>query len=167
MIISIIAAIAKNGVIGKDNKLIWHLPADLKHFRALTLGKPIIMGRKTYASIGRPLPDRRNIVISRQPAPNCSSCEYYPSLNEALTAVAAAPEIMIIGGAEIYKLALPYTHKMYLTYIHHYFEGDTHFPKWEKEQWEEIERTEFAPDKENPYTYSFVTLQRSAKGNTK
>jgi dihydrofolate reductase len=163
MKISIIAAIAANGTIGKNNKLIWHLPADLKHFRELTLGKPIIMGRKTFEAIGKPLPGRRNIIISRDPLRSCPTCDFYPSLEKALAATSNCQEVMIIGGADIYKLALPIAQKMYLTLVHHEFAGDTHFPKWNKEDWEEIERTDFTADEKNNYAFSFVTLQSKNK----
>jgi dihydrofolate reductase len=161
MKISIIAAIADNGIIGKNNKLIWHLPADLKHFRELTMGKPIIMGRKTFAAIGKPLPGRRNIVISRDPLKSCPNCDFYPSLETALSAVKTEPEVMIIGGADIYKLAIPLAQTMYLTLVHHNFDGDTRFPKYNKDDWQEVEHVNFEADEKNNYTYSFVTLQRN------
>jgi dihydrofolate reductase len=160
--ISIIAAIAANGIIGRNNSLVWHLPADLKHFQKLTLDKPIIMGRKTFEAIGKPLPGRRNIVISRDPLRNCPDCGFYASLNDALAAVNDYPEVMIIGGADIYQLALPIAEKMYLTLVHHKFDGDTCFPKWDQTEWEEIERQDFPADEKNNYAYSFVTLQRAA-----
>jgi dihydrofolate reductase len=161
MKMSIIAAIADNGIIGKNNKLIWHLPADLKHFRELTMGKPIIMGRKTFEAIGKPLPGRRNIVISQDPLRSCPNCDFYISFEAALNAVKDANEIMIIGGADIYKLALPFAQKMYLTLVHHNFDGDTYFPEWNKNEWEEIARQYFPADEQNNYAYSYVVLQRT------
>ena len=160
MKISIIAAMTDNLLIGADNKLIWDLPADMQHFRNLTLGKPIIMGRKTYESIGRPLPGRINIVISRNKTLHYPGCEIYDSLNKALEAVQDAEEVMIIGGAEIYAQALPLADFMFLTFVHHKFQGDTYFPQWDIMQWQEIAREDFTADDKNPYAYSFVTLKK-------
>jgi len=169
MQISIIAAIASNGVIGvgNENKLPWHLPLDLKNFRKLTLGKPIIMGRKTYISIGRTLPDRRNIVVSRGVFNTSNlpiqtmfpNCEVYRSLTQALAAVQNTPEVMAVGGATIYEQTLPLAHKMYLTMIHHSIAGDIYFPRWHEEEWDLLERLDFAADNEHLYDYSFLTLQ--------
>ena len=117
MTISIIAALADNKVIGKDNKLPWHMPADLKYFKAVTSGKPVIMGRNTYASLGKPLPGRRNIIITHNKDWRSPGCEVYYSLEEALKAVTDCAEVMIIGGAEIYQQALPRADKMYLTFM--------------------------------------------------
>jgi dihydrofolate reductase len=160
MQISIIAALTNNNVIGNNNKLPWHMPADLKHFKAITLGKPIIMGRKTYEAIGKALPGRRNIVITRDKNWRCSDCEIYHSLQEAFAAVKECAEVMVIGGAEIYKTALPLADKMYLTFIHHDFIGDTYFPDWNPDEWQEIEHADYPADEKNPYPYSFVVLQR-------
>ncbi len=161
MQISIIAALTDDLLIGADNQMIWHLPSDLKHFKTLTLGKPILMGRKTYEAIGRPLPERRNVIISRQKDLQYEGCEVYDSLDKALGAVKDAPEIMIIGGGEIYKQALPKANTMYLTYVHHDFTGDTYFPEWDDEKWQEVERQDFDPDDKNRYSYSFVTLKHN------
>ena len=128
MQISIIVALADNRLIGGNNKLLWHLPADLQYFKSITLGKPIIMGRKTYESIGKPLPGRRNIVISRNKQFKCQVCEVYDSLSKALAALQDYAEVMIIGGAEIYQQALPIADKMYITIVHHAFTGDAYFP---------------------------------------
>jgi dihydrofolate reductase len=163
MQISIIAALADDYLIGSNNKLPWQMPADLQHFKELTYGKPVIMGRKTYASIGKPLPGRRNIVISRNEALQCPGCEVYDSLAKALAAVQDSPEVMIIGGAEIYKQALPLADKMYLTFVHGTFIGDAYFPKWNPANWQEIERKDFAADAKNPYPYSFVILERKSE----
>jgi dihydrofolate reductase len=163
MQISIIAALADDYLIGSNNKLPWQMPADLKHFKELTLNKPVIMGRKTYASIGMPLPGRKNIVISRNKDLQCPGCEVYDSLAKALAAVQDCAEVMIIGGAEIYKQALPLADKMYLTFVHGTFIGDAYFPKWNPVNWQEIERKDFAADAKNPYPYSFVILERKSE----
>lgn len=162
--ISIIAALADNGAIGKDNKLLWHLPADFAHFKKNTLGKPIIMGRKTYASIGKPLPGRRNIIISHNPTFVAPGCEVYSSLTAALAAIIDAEEIMIIGGSSIYQQALPLVTKLYLTYVHHDFTADTYFPEFNKKEWKIIAAVDCAADEKNSYPYSFVTMvKRNAK----
>jgi dihydrofolate reductase len=159
--ISIICALAKNYVIGYKNQLPWHLPADLKHFKELTLGKPIIMGRKTFISIGKPLPQRRNIIITRDKNLIIPGCEIVHSLKEALTLTKASEEIMIIGGANIFAQALPCANRMYLTIIQHDFVGDVYFPKWNVQEWKIIECADYTADEKNPYPYSFLTLERS------
>ncbi len=163
MQISIIAGMADDRLIGVDNKLPWHLSADLQRFKAITMGKPIIMGRKTHESIGKPLPGRRNIVITHDKSFKSVGCEVYHSLQEAFEALKEYAEVMIIGGAEIYKQTLPLANKMYLTFIHHYFEGDKYFPKWNAEEWREVEHTDYAADEKNPYPYSFVVMERIRK----
>jgi dihydrofolate reductase len=161
MIISIIAAIAANGVIGKENKLPWHLPADMKHFRDLTRGKPVIMGSKTFESIGRPLPDRLNIVLSSDLAYRAEGAMVVHSIDEALQAAGDAQEVMVIGGGSIYKQFLPRANRMYLTLIHTNFKGDAFFPEYEKKEWNEVAREEHGQDEKNAYAYSFVILERS------
>lgn len=163
MKIIIVAALDEHCLIGNKNSLPWHLPADLQHFKTTTLNKPIIMGRKTFESIGKPLPQRRNIIISRTLKTNNSNCAVFTSLQNALVALADQAEVMIIGGAEIYKQALPIADKMYLTIIHHTFEGDIYFPKWNTNEWQETARKDFAADKDNPYAFSFVTFERKRK----
>lgn len=155
-LISLIAAMANNRVIGKDNQMPWHLPADLGHFKAITLGKPIIMGRKTYESIGRPLPGRKNIVISRDKSYKLEGCETASSLEEAITLVSEAEEIMIIGGGNLYAQALPHADKLYLTFIDLDVDGDTRFPKYEDLKLTEIKREKYLKDEKNPYDYQFV-----------
>lgn len=147
---------ANNRVIGKDNQMPWHLPADLGHFKAITLGKPIIMGRKTYESIGRPLPGRKNIVISRDKSYKLEGCETASSLEEAITLVSEAEEIMIIGGGNLYAQALPHADKLYLTFIDLDVDGDTRFPKYEDLKLTEIKREKYLKDEKNPYDYQFV-----------
>lgn len=157
MIISIIAAIAKNRVIGSKNKLPWHLPEDIKRFRTLTLGKPVIMGRKTYESIGKPLPDRKNIVLTRNKDYHISGCIVVHSLDEALNTAKGNNEVMIIGGAEIYKMFLPLADKMYLTLIDAEFAGDSYFPRYNPSEWQEIEHIKKRTEN---ISYTFSTLIR-------
>lgn len=153
--ISIIVAIAKNNVIGKDNQLIWHLPADLKHFKNLTTGHHIIMGRKTFESIGKPLPNRTSIIITRQKDYAFEGCITAGSLEEALTKVKYDDEIFIIGGGEIYAQAMPVADKLYITKIEQEFEGDIVFPEISPEIWQLTEQVEHEPDEKNRYNYSF------------
>ncbi|MEN8106940.1 MAG: type 3 dihydrofolate reductase [Pseudomonadota bacterium] len=162
MKISIIVAMAENRVIGRDNRLPWYLPADLKHFKATTLGKPILMGRKTWESIGRPLPERTNIVITRDENYTASGCVVVHSLDAALSAAEHHAEVMIIGGAELYRQVLPQADTLYLTLVHGEFEGDTCFPQWETDAWREVERIDHEADDRNPHAYSFITLERVA-----
>jgi dihydrofolate reductase len=163
MQIIIIAALADNYTIGINNKLPWHLPADLKHFREITLNKVIIMGRKTYESIGKALPNRRNIVLSKNISFKPADCEVYSSLEQALIAVESCTEVFIIGGTEIYKAAMPIATKMYLTFVHDNFIGDAYFPQWNEKEWEISERQDFQPDENNIYAYSFVVLKRKQR----
>jgi len=160
MKISIVVAMAANGVIGRDNQLPWRLPADLRHFRQTTMGKPILMGRKTYESIGRPLPGRTNIVITRDRDYAAEGCVVVHSIEAALQAATPAEEVMVIGGAEFYRQVLPYADTIYLTRIHEDFEGDTFFPELKAAEWREVERSDCAPDEDNPHRYSFVRLDR-------
>lgn len=162
--ISIIAAMAQRRVIGRNNTLPWRLPADLRHFRRITLGHAVIMGRKNYESIGRPLPERLNIVLSTDPGYRAPGCRVVSSLPEALDTAAGDPEIFIIGGAQVYAQALPLAARMYLTLIDGAVDGDTWFPEYDECEWREITRTGHAPDSENAYALSFVTLQRIYAG---
>jgi len=158
-IISLIVAMAKNRVIGKDNEMPWHLPADLKHFKTVTLGKPIIMGRKTYESIGRPLPGRLNIVMSRDKNYTLEGCETVISLEEALTLTADVEEVMIIGGGYLYEQTILQADKLYLTFIDLDVQGDTFFPKYEHLNLSEIKREKHLKDEKNPYNYEFVDFK--------
>ena len=160
MIISLIAAMGKDRVIGIDNRLPWRLPADMKHFRALTLGKPVLMGRKTFDSIGKPLPGRTNIVVSQDPDSQPEGVTVARSIAEALAAGREADEIMVIGGASFYAQLLPRAQRLYLTEIHQEFAGDAFFPAWDPREWREIERNDHAADGDNIYPYSFITLAR-------
>ncbi len=161
MILSLILAVSENGFIGRDNRLPWHLPADLKHFRALTLGKPIIMGRRTYESLGRPLPERRNILLTRDPGYQAPGCVCVHSVEAALQAAEPAPEVMIIGGAEIYRQFLPRADRLYVTLVHREVEGDARFPPLAEGIWELRSRSDHPPDEKNPYAYSFLLLERT------
>ena len=159
--IAIVVAAAENNVIGKDNGLIWHLPADLRHFKQVTMGHPMLMGRKTFESIGKPLPGRTSIIITTQKDYAAKGCIVTHSLQEAVEqAKALDEEICIIGGAEIYRQALPLTDSIYLTRIHHSFEGDVFFPEIKEEEWEAVEQEHHEPDEKNKYSYSFITLKR-------
>jgi len=160
MIISLIAAMGEDRVIGIDNRLPWRLPADMKHFRALTLGKPVLMGRKTFDSIGKPLPGRTNIVVSQDPAFQPQGVRVARTLAEALAAGVDAAEIMVIGGASFYAQLLPQAQRLYLTQIHHPFSGDAFFPAWDHHEWHEIAREDHDADQDNVYSYSFITLSR-------
>ncbi|MBW2472126.1 MAG: type 3 dihydrofolate reductase, partial [Deltaproteobacteria bacterium] len=140
MRISLIVAMAENRVIGRDNQLPWRIPADLKHFKALTMGKPIIMGRKTYESIGRPLPGRDNIVITGDTSYRAEGCQVVHTLEEALRSAGGAEEAMIIGGATLYRQTLKDADRLYLTLVKAQPEGDTWFPKIEPQEWREIRR---------------------------
>jgi len=160
MKISIIAAMDKNRLIGKANQLPWHLPADLKHFKQLTLNKPVIMGRKTFDSIGKPLPQRHNIIITRNKDWTRPDCTTAHSLEQAIDLTGDAPEIMIIGGKTFFEQALIRATHLYLTYIDHPFDGDTYFPAWDPEEWLEIERIDCLPDEKNKHAYSFVNYTK-------
>ncbi len=157
---SIVVAVARGGVIGKAGGLPWHLPADLKHFRAITMGKPIVMGRNTHESIGRALPGRQNIVISRHPERIARGCAVMPSLQAALVFADSGKEVMIIGGARLYQEALPRASRLYLTEVHADAKGDVYFPDTDRAQWREIERQERHADDKNAYPLSFLILER-------
>lgn len=159
MQIALIAAIAENRVIGRENRMPWHLPADLRRFRRLTLGKPVVMGRRTHQSIGRPLPGRQNIVLTSERGFAAPGCTVVHSL-EAAFAAAESAEIMVIGGAGLYQTCLPRAQRLYLTLIHRAFEGDTWFPDFDWNEWRETARTRVTSDPEVDFGYSFVDLER-------
>ncbi|MHA2940331.1 type 3 dihydrofolate reductase [Vibrio sp. RC27] len=159
MIISMIAAMAKQRVIGKDNSMPWHLPADFAWFKRCTMGKPIVMGRKTFDSIGRPLPGRKNIVISRNSTLDIEGVSVVASIDEALTLLTDEPEVMIIGGGSIYASCLPLASKLYLTFIDADISGDTQFPEWGSE-WKESSREYYSVDEKNSYAMDFVILEK-------
>ena len=154
--VSIIVAMAKNRVIGKDNDIPWHLPADLKHFRKVTTGKPIIMGRKTYESIGRPLPKRHNIIISRNSDYRVEGCDVVRSLEEAVEKAGAVDELFIIGGGFLYNQLINDADKLYLTFIDLEVEGDTFFPEYDHLKLTKVASECHLKDAENPYDYEFT-----------
>jgi dihydrofolate reductase len=160
MIVSAVVAISENHAIGKDNKLLWYLPNDLKHFKEITTGGTVIMGRKTFDSVGKPLPRRRNIIITRQTNVSIEGCEVVNSVEAALALCANEAEVYIAGGAEIYKLAMPLMDRIYLTIVHKAFEGDSYFPEINKQEWTETAREDFEPDEKNNLPYSFITMDR-------
>ena len=161
MIISLIAAMGKNKVIGNKGKLPWNLPADMKYFRDKTRGKPVIMGRKTHESIGKPLPKRLNIIVTHDNEYKAEGCVVVHSADEALKAAGNVEEVMIIGGSQIYKEFLPKANRLYLTKIDSEFEGDTYFPEYKIEEWKEVSYEEHEKDAENQYDYRFVVLDRA------
>ncbi len=160
MIISIIAAMGNNRVIGINNQLPWKLPADMKFFRATTMGKPVLMGRKTYESIGKPLPGRTNIIITRDLDFHAEGCVVTHSIEEALQQAGAEKEVMIIGGASLYKQVLPLAQRFYLTRVHASFEGDSYFPEFDSKEWSTTERTNHSADERNAYDYSFLVMDK-------
>jgi dihydrofolate reductase len=163
--ITAVVAMAKNGVIGRSGDLPWYLPADLRHFKTITLGHPVIMGRKTwesiYARLGKALPERTNIVLTRDRSFTAAGAVVVGSLDEALAAAdeASDREVMVIGGAQVYEAVLPRLDRIYLTRVDADIEGDTFFPEPGKE-WVEVAREKHAPDDKNPYPYTFITLDR-------
>lgn len=162
MKLSIIVATAHNNVIGNENRLIWHLPADLKHFKALTMGHTLIMGRKTFESIGQPLKGRKTIVVTSQTDYDAQGCPLAHSLEEAIRMAKDEKEVFIAGGAQIYQQIMdhPLLKKIYLTRIYANFDGDSFFPELDPEKWEPTERSDHQPDERNLYSYSFITYKR-------
>ncbi len=160
MIISFIVAMDKKGVIGHEGDLPWHLSADLKHFKAVTMGKPLIMGRKTHESIGRPLPGRKNIIMTRSPGFIAEGCTVVHSLDDVFQAVGDVDEVMIMGGSAIYDQSLTRTDRLYLTEVHADVSGDVYFPEFNKSEWVELEREDHSADEKNNFDYSFVILER-------
>lgn len=157
--ISVIVAVAENGTIGDNNTLLWHITEDMKRFRQLTTGHPVVMGRKTYDSLGRPLPNRRNVVISRQDLA-IEGCEVVHSLEEARALFQAEEEVFIIGGAQIYAEAMPVADRFYLTVVEHPYEGDTVFPAWNPLDWQLVELERFEQGSAYPYPFRFETYER-------
>jgi dihydrofolate reductase len=158
--LSIVVAISANNAIGKNNQLLWHLPADLKHFKEITSGHTIIMGRKTYDSIGRPLPNRRNIVITRKTDLQIENVEIVNSLQQAISLCEKEEEVFIIGGAEIYKSSISLVNRIYLTTIHQEYEADVFFPELKTEEWLETFQEYHKADEKNNVAYTFSTLER-------
>ena len=157
--ISMIVAMDENGLIGRGGQLPWRLPEDLKHFRRLTLGKTVLMGRKTWDSLGKPLEGRRNWVLSRDPAFRPAGCEVFATLEQALAAH-RDEELVVIGGAELYRQALPLAHTLHLTRVHARVEGDTSFPAWTPSDFKQTAVVEHPADAHHAHAYSFVTLER-------
>ncbi|OQA01552.1 MAG: Dihydrofolate reductase type 3 [Bacteroidetes bacterium ADurb.Bin408] len=160
MKLSLIVAIAENNVIGKDNKLIWHLPADLKYFKALTMGCPIIMGRKTFDSIGKPLHGRTSVIITRNPNYRQDGCLIAHSLQEATAMLKHEAKAFIIGGEQIYRQAINMVDFLYVTKVHHAFDGDAFFPEIKPDLWEKTFQSDHQPDDKNAYPYSFMVYKR-------
>ena len=165
MIKSIIVARADNNVIGKDNKLVWHMPNDLKHFKNTTMGHYIIMGRKTFESQKKPLPGRTSIIITRNKNYEAEGCYVVHSLEDAykIGRENKQKEVFVLGGAEIYTIALDSVDKIILTEIKAEFEGDAFFPEIDPEKWKEVKREDFAADEKNPHPYSFVEYEKKIK----
>ena len=160
MRVSLVAAVAQNGVIGRDGELPWRLPEDLRRFKALTLGKPVVMGRKTWESIGRPLPERRNVVLTRQPGYTADGAQLLPSPQAALSLLRAEAEVMIIGGEAIYRAFLDRAARIYLTEVAAAMVGDARFPAFDRGAWRETGREERAPDARHAHAYRFIQLDR-------
>lgn len=159
--LSIISCMDKNRLIGRDNALPWRLPADMRWFRANTLGKPVIMGRKTFESLKQPLKDRRNIIITRDSSYSAPNCDIVSSLDAAVEAVGPdVSDAMIIGGSSIYEQSLPRCQRLYLTEIDFIFEGDSYFPEFDLDQWHILEEQRHQKDEKNPYDYRFLLLER-------
>ena len=159
MIISMIAAMADNRIIGKDNQMPWHLPADFAWFKRCTMGKPVVMGRKTYESIGRPLPGRLNIVISRDASLSIEDVTTVTSIEQALEVAGEVEEVMIIGGGAIYAVCLPMANKLYVTHIEAEIEGDTQFPDW-GDEFKETYSEAYQADEKNAYNMRFTILEK-------
>lgn len=156
--ISFVVAMDENRAIGKDNDLPWYLPNDLKHFKKTTMGKPIVMGRKTYESIGKPLPGRENIVVTRDESYKAEGTTIVHSVDEVLKI--NAEEICVIGGTEIFNMFLPAADRLYITEIHHTFDADTYFPELSADEWKEVSRKEGIVDEKNKYPHEFVVYEK-------
>ena len=160
MKISLIVAMASNRTIGINNRLPWHLPADLRKFKKITMGSPILMGRKTYDSIGRPLPGRTNIIISRNQAFQQSGCQVFNKIESAIESCLHLPEVFVIGGSSFYECMLPMADTLYVTEVKQAFAGDTFFPEIQSEHWRETEREDINDDPDVDFNYSFIKLER-------
>lgn len=162
-LVSLIAAMAENGTIGRDNSLPWRLPDDLKRFKALTLGKLLLMGRRTYESIGRPLPGRTSLVLTRDRHWRAEGVVVVRSLGQALSFARDADELVAIGGAEIYRLLIPFARRLYLTMVHTEIPGDTFFPDFDPTQWADVECQSHPADGHHAYAFTFLTLERKSE----
>lgn len=163
MRISLVVAVAENRVIGRDNQLPWRLPADLRRFKQLTMGHPIVMGRKTHQSLGRALPGRTNIVVTRQENYSAPDCIVVQSIDEALSCVSGAKEVFFIGGAEIFAEILPRADRLYVTLIHAEFEGDAYFPQVDTKTWQIVGSEKGIVNERNQYEHDFLIFDRSRK----
>jgi len=157
--LAIVAALARNGVIGRGNRLPWHLPEDLRHFKRLTLGRPIVMGRRTFESLPGLLPDRTHVVVTRDPVYSAPGAVVVHSLQEAI-ATGGGDEVLVVGGAELYAQALPLASRLYLTLVDAEVQGDAHFPPVDWGEWREIAREEHGSDAKHAFPFAFVTLER-------
>lgn len=157
--VSIIVAIAKNGIIGDKNSLLWHISEDMRFFRETTSGHPVIMGRKTYDSLGRPLPKRTNVVISRT-TKHIEGCTVVGSLEEAIALFPKEEEVFIIGGAQIYALAMEVADRLYLTRVEHDYQGDTSFPEWDESKWKLLSRTPYERGEKYEHPFAFECYDR-------
>ena len=160
MTLSLVVAAATNNVIGSEGGLPWHLPDDLRHFKRLTTGKPVIMGRRTFESIGRPLPDRRNIVMTRRADYSAQGCDVVSSVDEALELVRGADEVMIIGGGLVYRDFLPHADRIYLTRVQADVEGDTYFPEIDESGWQLVTSEHHAADEQHAYAFDVMVFER-------
>ncbi len=160
MFLSLIAAADEQGVIGDHGKIPWHLPADFAHFKVVTTGHPVIMGRKTFESIGKPLPGRTNIVVTRDRGYAAEGCLMADSLERALELAEQAQESFVIGGGELYRIAMPHATRVYLTRVHGEFAGDTYFPAMDEKEWELVSSEPHGKDEKNPHAYTFLTYER-------
>jgi len=161
MRLSIVVAMDSNRLIGKDNGLPWHLPADLAFFKKLTTGNTILMGRKTFDSIGRPLPNRRNLVITRNADIEIAGCEVVNSIEKALSLVQSETEVMVIGGAKLYQQILPIADRLYITQVEGEFDGDTYFPTYDEKNWQQVSCESHPPDKKNNHPYHFTVFEKT------
>lgn len=159
--ISIIVAASTNNIIGAQGELPWRLSDDLKHFKAVTMGKPIVMGRKTWESIGRALPGRQNIVVTRQAGYKADGCDVVASVEGAISVAGDAEEIMVIGGSQIYDLALPIAHRLYLTRVHAHVDGDAYFPPVDEAEWKLVSDESHTADDRNEFDFSFRVYERA------
>ena len=157
-----VIAVAENGVIGRDNELPWRLPEDLKRFKALTMGKPMLMGRKTFESIGKALPGRTSLVLTRSPRWRHEGAIAVCSVEEAMQRAGDAPELVVIGGAEVYRLALPFTRRIHLTRVHAEIMGNVTIPPLDSKEWQEVDRSSYAADERHSYSMTFLTLERKS-----
>lgn len=156
--ISFVVAMDEKRLIGSNNELPWHLPADLQHFKKVTMGKPIVMGRKTYESIGRPLPGRENIILTRDSSYQVEGCTVIHTVEEALNR--KEEELCVIGGAEVFKLFMPFADRMYITKINSTFEGDTYFPEFSESEWSLVSKTDGTMDEKNKYPHEFLVFDK-------